>query len=73
MNIPVAGGGYLRMMPRSLLHVLIRRARMAGTLIFYLHPYEIDPADNQTAQPLVSLKSRIYFLQQMIGRKSNPA
>jgi polysaccharide deacetylase family protein (PEP-CTERM system associated) len=73
VNVPVAGGGYLRMLPRLLLKALIRRASKSGALVFYLHPYEIDPTDTHAGQPLTSLKSRIYFLQQMIGRKSNPA
>jgi polysaccharide deacetylase family protein (PEP-CTERM system associated) len=73
INIPVAGGGYLRMLPRALHKALIHRASKAGTLVFYLHPYEIDPTDTQPGQRLTSLKSRIYFLQQMIGRKGNPA
>ena len=73
VNVPVAGGGYLRMLPGALLNALIRRASRRGNLVFYLHPYEIDPADTQAAQPLTSLKSRLYFFQQMIGRKGNPA
>jgi polysaccharide deacetylase family protein (PEP-CTERM system associated) len=72
VNIPVAGGGYLRMLPHFLLKPLIRRASRTGTLVFYMHPYEIDPTDTQAGQKLTSLKSRLYFLQQMIGRKGNP-
>jgi polysaccharide deacetylase family protein (PEP-CTERM system associated) len=72
-NVPVAGGGYLRMLPGALLEALIRRASRESALVFYLHPYELDPTDTHAGRPLTSLKSRFYFVQQMIGRKSNPA
>ena len=72
-NVPIAGGGYLRMLPGALLKAMIRRASRSGPLLFYLHPYELDPTDTQAGPQLTSLKSRLYLLQQMIGRKSNPA
>jgi polysaccharide deacetylase family protein (PEP-CTERM system associated) len=72
VNIPVAGGGYLRMLPGALLNALIRRASRKSALVFYLHPYELDPTDTHAGCRLTSLKSRFYFLQQMVGRKSNP-
>lgn len=50
MNWPVSGGGYFRLFPYSLFRrgwKIINR-REAETAIFFLHPWEIDPA-----QPVV--------------------
>ena len=73
VNLPIAGGGYLRMLPYALLRRLIQRARKTSQqLVFYLHPYELDPEDTQAKRQLTSAKSHMYLLQQMIGRKGNP-
>ncbi len=72
LNIPIAGGGYLRILPQLLLQPMLRRASRRGGLVFYIHPYELDPTDVHGAQPPQNLKSRLYFLQQMFGRKDNP-
>ena len=56
-NLPVGGGGYLRMLPLWYTRFGIRRLRQESVpLIVYLHPWEIDPA-----QPRItaSLKSRL--------------
>src|SRR6266511_605870 len=44
-NIPVAGGGYLRLFPYTLIRWGIRRinAREDQPALVYLHPWEIDP------------------------------
>jgi polysaccharide deacetylase family protein (PEP-CTERM system associated) len=73
MNLPIAGGGYLRMLPFALLQRLIRHAQKTGPLVFYLHPYEIDPTDARLPVPLTNLKSKLYYRQQMMGRRGNPA
>jgi polysaccharide deacetylase family protein (PEP-CTERM system associated) len=44
MNLPVAGGGYFRLFPYSLTRWGLRRVRAEGRpLVFYLHPWEVDP------------------------------
>lgn len=56
-NLPVAGGGYLRLLPFWYTRVGIARLRREhGSLISYIHPWEIDPQ-----QPRVSgrLRSRL--------------
>jgi polysaccharide deacetylase family protein (PEP-CTERM system associated) len=73
INLPVAGGGYLRMLPFGLLKQMIRFNRAQGPMVFYLHPYELDPEDASMPIKLNSLKSRLYYWQQMVGRRSNPA
>ncbi len=45
MNLPVAGGGYFRLLPYAWTRWGIRRVnqRERRPIIFYLHPWEIDP------------------------------
>jgi polysaccharide deacetylase family protein (PEP-CTERM system associated) len=43
-NIPIAGGGYLRLYPYWFVRWAVRRINRRGhPVIFYLHPWEIDP------------------------------
>jgi polysaccharide deacetylase family protein (PEP-CTERM system associated) len=43
-RIPCAGGGYFRLYPYALTRGLIRRCNEQGrSVIFYLHPWEVDP------------------------------
>ncbi len=43
-NIPIAGGGYLRLFPLQITKTAIKRinAREEQPVIVYLHPWEID-------------------------------
>ncbi len=42
-NLPVAGGGYVRLLPYPLLRHAVRKLNAAGTpLVTYFHPYEFD-------------------------------
>ncbi len=44
MRIPIAGGGYLRLLPLWLLRRLMARVVDKGEqLVMYLHPWELDP------------------------------
>lgn len=44
-NLPVGGGGYLRLFPVHLLaHALRKMNRMGAPGVVYLHPWEVDPA-----------------------------
>jgi polysaccharide deacetylase family protein (PEP-CTERM system associated) len=55
-NLPVGGGGYLRMLPSWYTRLGVRRAWREGiTVITYVHPWEIDPEQPRVA---ASLKSR---------------
>lgn len=73
VNIPIAGGGYLRMFPYWILSRLVERVKRRQAPVFYLHPYELDPADTESKRELTSLKSKLYMLQQKLGREGNPA
>jgi len=51
MNLPVAGGGYFRLLPYKVTEFALRRLAAARTaFMFYLHPWEFDPG-----QPRVPL------------------
>jgi len=45
MNLPVAGGGYFRLLPYAFTRWGIRRVNVADGVpaMFYMHPWEIDP------------------------------
>jgi len=44
LTIPVAGGGYFRLIPYLLFKRLLRRVESQGRpLVMYLHPWELDP------------------------------
>ena len=44
VNLPIAGGGYFRIFPYSLVKWGLRRINREGKpFIFYLHPWEVDP------------------------------
>lgn len=56
-NLPVGGGGYLRLLPSWYTRLGMKRAWQQGvTVITYIHPWEIDPEQPRMA---ASLKSRI--------------
>ncbi|MFW6108440.1 MAG: DUF3473 domain-containing protein, partial [bacterium] len=43
-NLPVAGGGYLRLLPVWLVGAALRRVNRAGhPAVIYFHPWELDP------------------------------
>ena len=51
-NIPIAGGGYFRLFPFSWFRYFYKRLNSQGTsIIFYLHPWELDPG-----QPRVNVR-----------------
>ena len=44
-NLPIAGGGYFRLLPYAFTKWGISRVNAAGEpVVFYIHPWEIDPA-----------------------------
>lgn len=56
VNLPVAGGGYFRLLPYALIRHGLRRviASEGQPVIFYLHPWELDPEQPRFALPLLS-------------------
>jgi len=44
VNFPVAGGGYFRLFPYAYFRLLFQRMNRQGKpIVFYLHPWELDP------------------------------
>lgn len=44
VHVPVAGGGYFRLMPYGMLRLFLKRLEKSGVqLVMFLHPWEIDP------------------------------
>lgn len=73
LNMPIAGGGYLRLTPYWLLTRLLKKFLIKKKHgIFYFHPYELDPTDIKPQVQLKSISSLLYFVQQFVGRKDNP-
>jgi polysaccharide deacetylase family protein (PEP-CTERM system associated) len=50
-NLPIAGGGYFRLMPYPLYRALLRRfhAQDNAASVFYIHPWEFDPGQPRVA------------------------
>lgn len=68
-NWPVAGGGYLRLLPYALTRRAIRRINAEGRpAVVYLHPYELD---TQELQPFRGrIPWRLYFSQNLNRRRT---
>ena len=59
MRLPCAGGGYFRLLPYGWTRLALARAAATDEtpMIFYLHPWEVDPG--QPRPPRLDLKTRI--------------
>jgi polysaccharide deacetylase family protein (PEP-CTERM system associated) len=62
VNIPIAGGGYLRLLPIAFIRSGIRRLnREGGTpAIFYFHPWEVDPEQPRIKDATILASFRHY-------------
>ena len=60
-QLPVAGGGYFRLFPYATSKAFLRQLEKQGAqLVFYLHPWEIDPEQPRMSGPWLS-KIRHYL------------
>jgi polysaccharide deacetylase family protein (PEP-CTERM system associated) len=51
-KVPCSGGGYFRLFPYAATRALMRRCNQQGRpVIFYLHPWEIDPEQPRVSMP----------------------
>ncbi len=65
-NLPMSGGGYFRLYPYALSALLIKRLMSENQgLVFYMHPWEYDPA-----HPRVSFKRRLPKLTHYLHLRS---
>jgi polysaccharide deacetylase family protein (PEP-CTERM system associated) len=53
VNFPIGGGGYFRLLPLTLVSWGIRRVNTCedGPVMFYFHPWELDPDQPRAAMP----------------------
>jgi polysaccharide deacetylase family protein (PEP-CTERM system associated) len=60
VNVPVGGGAYFRILPFALLRRAYQRVNREGLpIVFYLHPWEVDPHHPRVRLPL-ALRWRHY-------------
>lgn len=70
VNLPVGGGGYFRLLPETLIRSGIghvNRAERRG-LMFYFHPWELDPEQPRTAMPFLHRFRHYVNLERMYGK-----
>lgn len=67
---PIAGGGYLRLLPISLIQWAIRQVheREKEPVVVYLHPWELDPAQPRLHAPWFSRFRHLINLQKTEGK-----
>lgn len=55
VHLPIAGGGYFRLIPYPMLKMFLKRLEKKGAqLVMYLHPWEIDPHQPRMDGPILS-------------------
>lgn len=68
---PGLGGGYFRMLPYFASKVIVRRANDGGLpVVFYMHPWEVDPAQPRVALPIVKRFRHYINLEGTMGKLS---
>jgi polysaccharide deacetylase family protein (PEP-CTERM system associated) len=69
LNLPVAGGGYFRLLPYAFTRWGIARLNAAGEpAIFYIHPWEIDPGQPRLPLSRASAIRHYRNLDKTLGR-----
>lgn len=54
LRMPISGGGYFRLYPYAVTRALIRHLGRRGTpVMFYLHPWELDPQQPRVRIPML--------------------
>ena len=68
-RIPCSGGGYFRLLPYSVSRALMRRCNAQGRpVIFYVHPWELDPDQPRQALPPLKRFRHYVNLGRTMGR-----
>ena len=68
-NLPVAGGGWLRFLPPSVMRRAFRKANAAGVpAVLYVHPWEVDPEQPRIAAPRMARFRHYLNLSRTRGR-----
>ncbi len=68
-NMPVGGGGYLRLLPSFYTHLGLQRVQKEGLpIVIYIHPWEIDPDQPRLAGRFTSRLRHYTNLSRMLER-----
>jgi hypothetical protein len=68
-NVPVAGGGYLRLLPLGFIKSGIQKINTEGwPAVIYFHPWEIDPGQPRVKASLKSRFRHYVNLDKTLGR-----
>jgi polysaccharide deacetylase family protein (PEP-CTERM system associated) len=68
-RIPCSGGGYFRVFPYAVTRWLMRTCNRQGRpVVFYVHPWEVDPAQPRVAMPLSKRFRHYHNLDQTVPR-----
>ncbi|MFC1475667.1 DUF3473 domain-containing protein [Candidatus Zixiibacteriota bacterium] len=72
-NFPVAGGGWLRMLPYRLIKRGLQSRNLSSPAVLYFHPHELDPSGATLRHRPKSLYTRLVTRLENTGLKKNPA
>jgi polysaccharide deacetylase family protein (PEP-CTERM system associated) len=68
-NMPVGGGGYLRLLPKLYTRIGLKRAQSEGVpIVIYIHPWEVDPDQPRLPGRLKSRFRHYTNLSRMLNR-----
>jgi polysaccharide deacetylase family protein (PEP-CTERM system associated) len=68
-RIPCSGGGYFRILPYAITKRLLARCNAQGRpVMFYIHPWEIDPGQPRVKLPVFKRFRHYYNLDKTMGR-----
>jgi polysaccharide deacetylase family protein (PEP-CTERM system associated) len=68
-NLPVAGGAYFRMFPYALTRTALRSINREGRpVVFYIHPWEVDPEHPRIPLPRRIAATHYFNLKSTEGR-----
>jgi polysaccharide deacetylase family protein (PEP-CTERM system associated) len=68
-RIPCSGGGYFRILPYAITKRLLERCNAQGRpVMFYIHPWEIDPGQPRVKLPVFKRFRHYYNLDKTMGR-----
>ena len=68
-NLPIAGGGYFRLLPYAWTRWGISRLNRAGEpAVFYIHPWEIDPAQPRLPVGFITTRRHYHGLHNTLAR-----
>jgi len=71
-RIPCSGGGYFRLIPYFIIKYLMKRCNKQGRpVIFYIHPWEIDPGQPRMNLPFTKKLRHYYNLDKTAQRLEN--